>query len=966
MLVVYLGTLNPWVTLLNLGQVATVAGFVWQPQMLNPLQYLALLPFHLLSAGKIPFALNVFSAICAALSLTMLARSIAILPHDRTDMERQRERSDFSFLTGWIAFFPPIFAVILIGLQLGFWENATSYTGESFELLLFAVILWQLLEYRLDEAPARLFALAFIYGVGIVENWAFVGYFPLFLAAIIWLRKMEFFNVQFLGRMVLWGFLGLLFFLCLPLGIKLFGHYHAGLWDVLKPGLTPSWMVISNAVNGNASGVWHGLALISLATLLPALVMSIRWSSRFGDTSSVSTTLINYLFYFVHGAFFTLCVWVMFDPPFSPKQLVPFPFTGTPALTFYYLAALCLGYYCGFFLLIFGREPIRSRRNNSRTTPALPPFLMWLCPVIAGGTLAVAALFVGLLIYKNAPIIHAVNDNTLQKYAQFTTQNLPSNGAILLCDADGTGANQLGQPIRALLIQAELAREGRAKNYPVLDTQSLNWPLYQHFLHERFPNYWPEIYKGNETNGVNPLVIFSVLNLLAKSNNICYLNPSFGYYFEAFYQEPHGLSYAMDLLSTNTLLPPPLDKKLIAENEKFWTEVTESVSPGIEKALMPPEPTARANFANWFLMHLHVTPEPNLNAIYVGTWYSRNLNAWGVELQRAGELAAAAARFTTAQDLNPDNVVAGINLDFNHKLRSGAALAIEPGRVNPDQFGKARSWSGVIAANGPFDEVSFTYEDGLILATQNQFFRQAAAPFTRVRELVPNFLDVRLQLAQLYVFNRLPDRALEALHDPMTQPDRFGLDADNSTGLSVLAATAYFQKNENARAVTLLKHEISRHPDDDNLLVASVQACIIHNLYADALPIIDHKLKRTPDDPKWLFAKGFAELQLTNYTPAIAALTRVLEIQTNDPTARFNRALAYLAVKKFDAAKADYLVLQTAYTNSFQVAFGLGEVAWQQHATNDAISSYERYLANAPTNTVEATNVIVRLRELKK
>ena len=207
MLAMYWVTLNHWVTLLNVYQVATVSGWIWQPQIFNPLTLLATLPFRWLPAAHMPAALNVFSAICAAVTLAVLARSVAILPHDRTEMERQRERSDFSFLTGWVACLPPVVAVIFAGWQLAFWENATSFTGESIQLLWFAVILWQLLEYRLDERESRLYFAAFLYGAALIDNWAMLAFLPVFLMMIIWLRGVEFFSLHFLGRMTLlsWG-----------------------------------------------------------------------------------------------------------------------------------------------------------------------------------------------------------------------------------------------------------------------------------------------------------------------------------------------------------------------------------------------------------------------------------------------------------------------------------------------------------------------------------------------------------------------------------------------------------------------------------------------------------------------------------------------------------------------------------------------------------------------------------------
>ena len=124
-------------------------------------------------------------------------------------------------------------------------------------------------------------------------------------------------------------------------------------------------------------------------------------------------------------------------------------------------------------------------------------------------------------------------------------------------------------------------------------------------------------------------------------------------------------------------------------------------------------------------------------------------------------------------------------------------------------------------------------------------------------------------------------------------------------------------------------------------------------------------LKLAPNDPAWLFKQGNVSFQLKAYDDAIAAFTRVLATQTNNPSVLFSRALACLNSGKLDAARADYKTLQQSFTNSFQAAWGLGEIAWRQHDTNEAIRSYKLYLANANTNTEEATNVMQRLRELK-
>jgi len=291
-------------------------------------------------------------------------------------------------------------------------------------------------------------------------------------------------------------------------------------------------------------------------------------------------------------------------------------------------------------------------------------------------------------------------------------------------------------------------------------------------------------------------------------------------------------------------------------------------------------------------------------------------------------------------------------------------VPVDPSIATPDQFGKYHNWNEVLNANGPFDEPSFCLAEATMLAAQDGFLRQAVATFARVRELAPDNLAVRLWLGRVYVLSRLPDRALEALRDPLEQPGKFSLTMTNATELNVVAAAAYFQKNDFARGTHLLETEMAIHPDDTNLLNTTENAYLSHSLFTNALGIINRQLKLAPNDPVWLFKQGYVSIQCKAYDDAIDAFTRLLAIQTNNTTALFDRALARLDSGRLDAARADYKSLQQAYTNSFQIAYGLGEIAWRQHDTNEAIRNYKIYLANASANTAEATNVMQRLREL--
>jgi len=947
---IYALTLNHWVSLFNYLAVAKLSGWTWQPEVFNPLFFTVTAPLRWLPEAQIPVALNLFSAVCAALTLGLLARSVAILPHDRTDAQREREHSVFSFLSTGSAWLPPVFAVLVCGLQMTFWEQATNCTTEMFDLLLFAFVIWSLLEYRLDERVGRLYLAAAIYGAGMAENWAMVGFLPVFVGAILWMRGLSFFNVRFLRGMTLCALAGMLSYLVLPLLAVSSHKAGATFWLVLKYNLASDWDVVKTFFT--SSELRRMVLLLSLGSLLPALVLAIRWKSSFGDSSKIGLALASFMFHLVHAILLFVCVWVAFDPPFSARHL-GFPLS---FLTFYYLGALSVGYYSGYFLLIFGKQvETDPRRSKTRSQERREVPLQAVNRLIVVGVWVFAAFAVASLAYKNVPQIRDTNDDTFKKYFTFAAENLPRAGGIVLSDDSR----------RLIFAHAALSQNGRAKDFVLIDTQFLPAPSYHSFLHEKPPQKWPDTISASEkTNGISALHLISLLATLANTNDLYYLHPSFGFYFEQFYAEPHGLVYKLNTLPNDTLLPPPLDKNLVAANENFWAQAEKTAFAPIIKAVAP-DSDRPASFAEKLLHRFRVSREPNPNAAIAGPYYSRSLNFWGVQSQRAGDLTSAAAHFEMAQKLNPDNTIAQVNLQFNQNLRAGKGTTEDLANTLDDPFGKYRTLQAAMSENGPFDVPSFCFEFGIALASQNGFFRQAVEPFERVRQLVPDNLAARLWLAQLYLASRLPDRALDALNEPMSQPEKFSLNATNSTQLNIYAAAAYFQKTNLVRGSELLEAEISRHPENNELLIATAQAYVSRGLFTNALAVIDRKLRLTPDDPTWLFGRGYTCIQIKAYDEAIAALTRLLTIQPDNKDALFNRAVASLNSDKLDAARADYLKLQQALTNTFQIAYGLGEIAWRKHETNEAIKNYKAYLATANTNTAEAKGIIQRLHELQ-
>src|SRR5579872_2419809 len=175
-LIFYAVTLNHWVTIGSLPVVGKIAGWdwhpgplPWRPSQITPLWTIFTYPFQFVPSHWQPLALNIFTAICAALTVGILARSVRLLPHDRTREQRQREGGEYALLSLRHAYLPALLAVLVLGLQLTFWENSVSATGEMFDALIFAFLVQCILEYRISQNERWLSTLALVYGLSVTN-----------------------------------------------------------------------------------------------------------------------------------------------------------------------------------------------------------------------------------------------------------------------------------------------------------------------------------------------------------------------------------------------------------------------------------------------------------------------------------------------------------------------------------------------------------------------------------------------------------------------------------------------------------------------------------------------------------------------------------------------------------------------------------------------------------------------------
>ncbi|HHY85568.1 MAG TPA: tetratricopeptide repeat protein [Verrucomicrobia bacterium] len=915
-LCIYLLTLNPWISLSNLNQVAKTSGWVWSLNLQDPLFTVLTYPIRSLPPKWMPLGYNVFSMICGVLTLALLARAVALMPHDRTAEQRLRERGPGGLLSIPLAWVPPVLACCVLGLQLTFWEKATGGAEDMLDLLLLAFVVRNFLEYRFSGKEKWLLQTALVWGMGMTNGWLLFCLFPAYLVAVIWIRGLMFFNFQFLFRMFVCGMAGLMLYLLLPLVHVFSDEQVVSFWGALKSNLAVQKTTFLHFYRDVRPAVLLSLVLTSL---VPLFIIAIRWPSNFGDPSRMGGAMAKWVFHLAYGALLCACVWVAFNPAFSPRHIG----YAIPALN--YLGALSVGYLAGYFLLVF--RPIPDRMGR------VPLWQSRLHLAARAGVLALLAIAAGGLFYRNLPEVRMTNGPAIRDYASALTASLPPQSVVLSDDR-----------IKLQLATAWLARDGRDRDHLFLDTQLMPLPAYHAFVKRRYWDDWELTVNPARTNTVPPGHLVQILMRLSRQRPIAYLHPSYGYYFEIFDARPRGLSFVLEPYPTNSIVGPPLTEEELVENERFWEEHR----PALERLLpfIAPDPAkTNATIQDGILARLHIRFKPNATAQMLGGFYSPTVNAWGVFLQRAGKLEEARRQFETALALRRENLAARNNLAFNETLRSGGEPVIRMGRILQQEPGKFRSWNDAMAASGPFDDPTHCFHFGRVFA-QNGLIRQAGQQYLRVLSFVPDHVASRVSMAGIHTAFGEPEKAIELLSGIHDKRDALESEGVSELNLFRTEVTALLAAKRHEEADVLLKKALKEHFEDQPWLSSVVQLSALARRFTNALPALEQLERLRPSDPVVLVTRGIVQMELGQPEKAIAPLTQALTLQTNYPNTRLYRAVAYLRSGHLQEAEADYQELAKIFPGAVEVNSGLAELALRRRDTNSAIRLYEMCLTN--------------------
>jgi tetratricopeptide (TPR) repeat protein len=948
---VYATTLNHWVSLYSIGTVARLSGWTWQPVTLYPLTTIVLWPFGLLPQAWIPLALNLFTAACAALVLVLLARTITLLTRSPAWTSWMPQGDQPPALSPQFAWIAPTLAVLACGLQSTFWEHATSSTGETIDLLLFAYIIRCLLEFRNDRNESWLTRAAFLYGAGLTDNWALWLYIPLFLTAVVRMNCIQreeigytIRNLRSLLRLGLWGLAGLSLYLLLPTVSGLSSVHHLDFWSALKFNLKFEKEAVRHFFL-----LRRGVGLLLLATTLPLLAISFRWD--FGPSRSARDNLSLWIthatIHVVHAVLLVASLWLMLDPPFSPRTLG----YGVEPVGQYYISALVIGYCAGYFLII-GSQLLAGHSDPYASHPARPNKLLGRSVVLAVCILLVVMPVA--LVARNLSQIRVTNGPFLRAFASRLCEALPNGKCVILSD----------DPVEFYLVRAEQAARGQGRATLPLDTRYLGLEQYQDFVAHRYKEQWPI---AAATNSLGEAIIprpTALLSVLSTNQPMVYLHPSFDYCFDQFTARAAGPVLLLLKRPADGGIGQKLDPEIAVTNELYWQQQWTASLQALarqtgEGAGKPPEWAARSFAA------LHLVPEPNRTAAYLGAAYAKWLNYWGVQMQGLGHWTNAEVWFQRGLELKSGNLSARINLEYNRAHQRGDASRLNRQAIEAqyaDLFAEYRFWELAAKDNGPVDEPTFLSPIASALWAERNFY-QAAEGFLRCTELAPDWLEPQLGLLESYVVLTNFAQALSLAEKlSVAGPPVTGSDEARLMACRAKALAGLDRPNE---ARSCIDKFVRRHPEQPQLLSAALPLYLEYKRYVEALNLANQLLSRDPNNTGFLECKGLAQKELWHHEEAIATFTQVLELDPSDPAARINRASTYLRAGRLEEAHADYELLFKDFPTAYQVLYGLADIAARKNDTNAAIEFYQRYLVNGIPQTEEYKVVAYRLKHLQ-
>jgi len=943
--VLYVLTLDTWMSFSNAITLVHLKGWNWEPQQTNFVHFVLSLPLKILPVKAAGIASNVLTAAIAALILALVSLSIALIPVENpveSPLLSRPQLGKARFI--WIG---QVIGAGLLGVQLSFWLNASSDTGFMVNVLVLAAVIYCIVRAAAEKHYYGWFyRSAFLMGIAMANYWGAIGYLPLYLVAVFWIRKVGFFRPRFLLRMAGYGLLGVSFLAFLPLVNAIFGATETSLWQSLKQTVVG---FKNSVVFGFKIMYWgnrEAAVVLLLVTVLPVLVMAFRWHALVTDTSKLGASFGNFMRHAVHLFLLVVLVSVMFDPPYSPRAASA-SFGGVVQfLGLYLLCAIALGYFAKYAVFLFHVKPEERLGPVQRRVN----FIAGVRKAVTGIILAVACIAPVVLFVRNLSVVRKEHLKLVPQYFVRQAECLPQSNSIVLVNDFSHWA----------LLQAAVASVGKRGPAPlVLHAPSLENPAYLGWLRKRYQ--WVNPPFPSETNQLQlRMALVQWLSEILTNTPVYYGEFNFGYYYEVAYGMPRGLVYEVYPLGMD-VVPPAIPEHIVASNNVFWDELDKVLLDPLVRIVSQLTNLPPARSAFWRI----VSPRHySQSALRLGVISAKALNAWGVENQKCGQVARAQWCFNRALQLNPMSLGAMANLDTNLRLQRKEQLELTVSQEHLallDRYGKLDI---ALSYNGPFDHPWFTHQIGIEFWSGG-LLKQAAQSFIRVTELVPDNPSAYVNLAQVYNALQFTNQAHQVIHKLKSDPKLRETLKMQAHVIPELEIQNCVVSGDFAGADQVLRNALAENPNNINLLSLGVNLYIMSKMYTNALELVDRLLAIQPTNVVAVINKGYLLSQVGNPQTALEYFSQALLLQPNNFDARVNRAIIYLQLGMLDEAESDYARLKQLYPTAAVADYGLAEIALRRGNTNEAIKYLELFLSNTPSWSPDAQSVRERLKGLK-
>ena len=532
---------------------------------------------------------------------------------------------------------------------------------------------------------------------------------------------------------------------------------------------------------------------------------------------------------------------------------------------------------------------------------------------------------------RNFPAILRFNSEKLTGYADLAVQSLPPGGGVIL----GDNAEE------SILLKDVLARHGQSP-WVVVDVKSLFLPEYRNTVARQFPGFWPPEIQGKVLSSEEMLLF---LQHLAATNQVYCLQSGFNCFYETLQLRPEKSIFRLVACPR-----PALTAAEIQTNELFWDEAWRTGLEKVAKVSSAAVYLQQTNtMAERWLASLKMARVVSYQSVLVGNWSSATLNSWGVELQRAGMLAAAQKRFQQALALNPNNYAALVNRQCNLDLQAGTVFSLTNATVLAHELGSPNSLFNLVQNYGYIDDPSLGY---LMGTTYQQFGldAQAIREYLRVRQLAPEVPAPGLALIQIYSREQAYDKVIELASEMRRHIDKLSVAASLNIQLSLEEARSWLALGNVTAARKLLQPLYASPPADRSLTSQIFQVALSAGDLNQALKLVERQIAGNPGDMDLQINRAAALIQLGNIPDALAQLDQVLAV-TNAPLARMNHGIANMKAGNDPAAEADFLKILPLRVEPFWVNYDLGILLSKRGDTNQAVEYFKAARSAVPPGT---------------